>query len=69
VIETCSKRGVDEKCMQNFVRKTRREVLLGRPRCRWKYNIKIGHQEICCEETDRIHLTQDRVRGGLLWTR
>ena len=33
---------------------------LGRPRCRWKDNIKMDLQEVGCEGMDWIDLAQDR---------
>ena len=33
---------------------------LGRPRCRWKDNIKMGLQEVGYEGMDWIDLAQDR---------
>ena len=39
---------------------------LGRPRCRWEENIKMDIQEVGCEGTDWIDLTQDRDRWRAL---
>ena len=39
---------------------------LGRPRHRWKDNIKIDLQEVGCGDTDWIELTQDRDRWRAL---
>jgi RNase P/RNase MRP subunit p29 len=36
--------------------------LLGRPRRRWKDNIKLDHREIVIDGANWIHLPQDRVR-------
>ena len=36
--------------------------LLGRPRHRWEENIKMDLQEVRCEDTDWIELSQDRER-------
>jgi hypothetical protein len=36
---------------------------LGRPRCRWKDNIKMDFHEVGCGGTDWIELAQDRDRG------
>ena len=33
--------------------------LLGRPRCRWEDNIKVGLQEVGCGDMNWIELTQD----------
>jgi hypothetical protein len=35
---------------------------LGRPRCRWKDNIRIDIKEIVWEDVYCIHLAQDRVQ-------
>ena len=35
---------------------------LGRPRCRWKDNIKMDLQEVGCESMDWIDVAQDRDR-------
>jgi len=37
----CSTHGIDEKYIQNFGRKSWREEPLGRPRLRWKNNIRL----------------------------
>jgi hypothetical protein len=42
-----------------FVGKPEGKRALGRPRCRWEYNIKIDLQEVECG-TDWIELAQDR---------
>jgi hypothetical protein len=39
---------------------------LGRPRRRWKDNIKVDLGEIGCGIVDWIRMTQDRIGGGLL---
>jgi hypothetical protein len=39
---------------------------LGRPRCRWKDNIKIDLREIRFGDVDWIHLSQDRDRWRAL---
>jgi hypothetical protein len=39
---------------------------LGRPRCRWDYNIKIDIKEIGLEGVDWIHLDQGRDRWWAL---
>jgi hypothetical protein len=36
--------------------------LLGRPRCRWEYNIKMDLMEIVFEDVDLINLAQDTDR-------
>jgi len=42
---------------------------LGRPRHRWKDNIKMDHQETGCEGMDWIELAQDMDRWRVLWMR
>jgi len=39
---------------------------LGRPRCRWEYNMKIDLQEVGCESMDLIEVPQDRNRWWAL---
>ena len=41
---------------------------LGRPRCRWKDNIKMDLQEMGCGGTDWIKLAEDRDRWWALVT-
>jgi hypothetical protein len=38
--------------------------LLGRPRRRWEYNIKMDLREIRIDEANWIQLAQDRVQWG-----
>jgi hypothetical protein len=40
--------------------------LIGRPRCRWDYNIKMHHQEVGCGGMDWIELDQVRDRWRAL---
>jgi hypothetical protein len=44
---------------ENVVGKLERERQLGRPRHRWKDNIKMGIREIGWEGVDWMHLAQD----------
>jgi len=39
---------------------------LGRPRCRWEYNIIMDLQEVGCGGMDCIELAQDSDSGGHL---
>ena len=39
---------------------------LGRPRCRWEDNIKMGLQDVGCGGMDWIQLAQDRERWQAL---
>jgi len=56
----CITHGRDEKCIQNFGRKTWRKKLLGRPGRRWEDNIKMDPRKVGWEGVDRIHLAQYR---------
>jgi hypothetical protein len=52
----------EERRMQDFVGKPEGKTPLGRPRRRWKDNIKMGLQEVGCGGMDWIELAQDRDR-------
>jgi hypothetical protein len=45
-----------------LVGKTEEKRPLGRPRCRWKDDIKMHLQEVVCGGMDLIRLVQDRER-------
>jgi hypothetical protein len=47
------------------VEKLERKILLGRPRHRWKNNIKMDLQEMRCGSMDWIDLVQERNKW---WT-
>jgi hypothetical protein len=49
-----------------LVRKPEGKRPLGRPRRRWKDNIKADLQEVGCGSMDWIELAKDRDRGGHL---
>jgi hypothetical protein len=49
---------LNKRSMSNY---TPRRIF-GRPRSRWKDNIKMDLQEVGCEEMDWIYLTQDKDR-------
>jgi hypothetical protein len=56
-----------------LVRKPEGKKQLGRPRCRWDNNIKIGPEEIGCEGLDWINLTQkysvlNVIKDSVLWS-
>ena len=50
----------EERCIQGFVGKPEGQRPLGRPRRRWKDNIKMDIQEVECEGMDCMQLAQDR---------
>jgi hypothetical protein len=54
-----SMHGRDEKFVQFFYQKSGGKRLCGRPRCRWKDNIRMDHIEIGWECVDWIQLAQD----------
>jgi len=49
-----------------LVRKPERKRPLGRPRCRWEDNIKMGLQEVRCGDMDWMELAQDWHRWRAL---
>jgi hypothetical protein len=51
-----------------LVGKPERKRPLGRPRCRWEDNIKMGLQEVGCGDTDWIDVARDRDRWRVLVT-
>ena len=58
----CARRGV----YRVLVGKPEGKTLPGRPRCRWKDNIKMDLQEVGCRGMDWIELAQDRDRWRAL---
>ena len=54
------------KCIQAFGGKPEGKRPLGRPRCRWEYNIIMDLQEVGCGGMDCIELAQDSDSGGHL---
>jgi len=54
--------GGEEKCMRCVGVETWGKSPLGRPRHRWKDNIKMDHQEVGWGGMDWINLAQDRVK-------
>jgi len=56
----CSTYGGEERCIQNLVVISETKRPLGRPRRRWKINIRMELQEMGCRGMDWIDLAQDR---------
>jgi hypothetical protein len=56
----CSTYGRNDKLIQNFGGKTRREEITRRPGLRWKDNIRTHLGEIGWEFVDWRHLAQNR---------
>jgi hypothetical protein len=54
--------GVEEGCVEGFGGRPEGRRPLGRPRHRWKDNIKIGLQEVGWDGMDWIDLVKDRDR-------
>jgi hypothetical protein len=49
-----------EKLVKNYRRK-KHENALGKPRNRWKNNIKIDLKVVVCDDVDRIKLAWEKV--------
>jgi len=58
--------GVRRGVYRVLVGKPEGNIPLGRPRRRWEDNIRMDLQEVGCEGTDWIDLTQDRDRWQAL---
>jgi hypothetical protein len=59
--------GEERRCVyRGLVRKLEGKSPPGRPRHRWKDNIKLDLQEVGCGSMDRIELAQDRDRWWAL---
>jgi hypothetical protein len=56
MIKGCRMHGRDEKCVQNFSQKTRREQPLERQRSKWKENIRMELREMAWEIVDWMSL-------------
>ena len=63
----CSTNG-EETCIQGLVGRPKGKRRLGKPRHRWKNNIKIDLQEVGCGCMDWIELAQDMDRWWTLVT-
>jgi hypothetical protein len=62
----CGAYGDDRGVYRVFVRKPEGRSPLGRPRCRWEYNIKMDLQEVGGGHWDWMELAQDRDRWRAL---
>jgi hypothetical protein len=58
---TCGTLGGGERCLQGFGWEARRAEPLGRPRRRWKDDIKMDLREIGIDGANWTRLAQDRV--------
>jgi hypothetical protein len=54
-----STHGKEDKCLQYLVGKPERKRLIGRPRRRWKDNIRMELTQIEWEGVDWMHVVQD----------
>jgi hypothetical protein len=63
---TCGTRGGGERCLQVLVGRPERRRPLGRPRRRWKDNIKMDLRAIGIGGTNWIRLPHDKVEWRAL---
>jgi hypothetical protein len=56
----CSAYGGEERSIYGFGGKPEGKRPLGRPRCRWKNNIKMDLEEVECRGMDWVEQAQDR---------
>jgi hypothetical protein len=61
-----ARKGEGRAVYRVLVEKPEEKSPLGRPRRRWKDNIKMDFQEVGCESVDWIGLTRDRDRWRAL---
>jgi len=66
---TCSTHGGGSGVYRVLVGRPEGKRVLGRPKCSWKNNFKMGFRDIGIYVANWIRLAQDGVRGRLLWTR
>jgi hypothetical protein len=64
--EVCSTYGDKRERIQGFHGETHRKESLGRPRCRWDYNIKIHSTEIEWEDLTGFNWPRIRICFELL---
>jgi len=62
----CSVYGGRRGIYRVLVEKPEGKIPLGRPKCRWNYNIKMHLQEVEIEVMDWIELAQDRDKWQAL---
>jgi hypothetical protein len=62
----CRAYGEEERRVQGFNVKPEEKSTMGKPRHRWKDNIKVDFQEVGCGVMDWIELAQDRNRRRAL---
>jgi len=59
---TCGTHGEGRIVYRVLVGRPEGKRPLGRPRCRWEYNIKMDLREIGIDEVNWIQLAQERVQ-------
>jgi len=66
---TCGTHGRKKRCSQGFDWEARWKRLLGRPRRRWEYSIKMDLGEIGIDGANKIRLVRDRVQWQVIVSR
>jgi hypothetical protein len=61
LIASQNKQCENEKCMQNFSRKTLRKKPLERYMLEWEINVKTDHKKVLCGSVAWIQLAHDRT--------